>query len=234
MKYKRAPLITYICLLPILLALGVWQLNRAEEKRVSIRLQDQRQSAETFILSASLSNDANTLLFKPVQAMGHYDNNHQYLLDNQVNKGKVGYFVMTPFLLKNENKAVLVNRGWLPLGQKRSELPDIKVNTDEITLTGRVNHFPSVGIKLAGAEIPANRWPAVIQLVDANVLAKQLGYPLFSFQIELDKDAAYGFTREWHKPMAMTPEKHIGYAVQWFLLALTLTVLFVKYGFKKS
>jgi surfeit locus 1 family protein len=234
MKFKRVPLIAYLCLLPILLALGVWQLNRAEEKRGIISLKEQRQSTETLALSATTPDTPEALLYKPIQAIGHYDTNHQYLLDNQVNKGRAGYFVLTPFRLKNESKAVLVNRGWLPLGQNRSVLPDISVDTKEITITGRINRFPIVGLKLAGAELPTDSWPAVVQVIDTQVLTKQLGYPLWSFQIELDKEAANGFKREWQEPTSMTPEKHIAYAVQWFLLALTLTVLFIKYGFKRQ
>ncbi len=233
MKYRRTPLIAYLCLLPLLLSLGIWQLNRAEEKRVLTRLKEQRQSTETLVLSTTLPDTAEALLYKPIKALGHYDSGHQYLLDNQVSKGKAGYFVLTPFLLKNENKAVLVNRGWLPLGKNRGDLPEINVDTKEITVTGRINRFPSVGLMLAGAEIPSNTWPALVQVIDNKVLAKQLAYPLFDFQLELDKQSANSFTREWQTPHTMTPEKHIGYAVQWFLLALTLTVLFVKYGFKK-
>jgi surfeit locus 1 family protein len=233
MKYRRIPLITYLCLLPILLALGVWQLNRAEEKRILIKLKEQRQVTEVLSLSETLPEKTETLLYKPVRAVGSYDGIHQYLLDNQVNKGKVGYFVLTPFRLKNENKAVLVNRGWLPLGKNRTDLPEINVDTKEITITGRINRFPRVGLKLAGAEIPSNSWPAVVQVINNEILSKQLSYPLFDYQVELDKQAANGFTREWQMPQTMTPEKHVGYAVQWFLLALTLTVLFVKYGFKK-
>jgi surfeit locus 1 family protein len=233
MKFKRVPLIAYLCLLPILLALGVWQLNRAEEKRALISLKEQRQSTEALVLSATMPDTPKNFLYKKIQTIGHYDTNHQYLLDNQVSKGRAGYFVLTPFRLKNQNKAVLVNRGWLPLGKSRADLPDINVDSKEITVTGRINRFPIVGLKLAGAELPTDSWPALVQIVDTQVLSKQLAYPLWSFQIELDKEAANGFKREWHEPTSMTPEKHIAYAVQWFLLALTLTVLFVKYGFKK-
>lgn len=234
MKYKRAPLIVYLCLLPLLLTLGVWQLNRAEEKRALLKLQAQRQTSKVLELSASQPENLESSRYKPVRAIGHYDGNHQFLLDNQVNKGKPGYFVLTPFKLKENSKAVLVNRGWIPLGKSRTDLPDIRVEPDETTVSGRINRFPQVGLKLAGAEMPAKGWPAVVQVIDINVLSTQLGYPLFDFQIELDKTSAYGFTREWQTSAVMTPEKHTAYAVQWFLLALTLTVLFVKYGFNKE
>ncbi len=234
MNYKRAPLIAYLCLLPLLLTLGIWQLNRAEEKRALLKLQAQRQTSEVLELSAIQPENLESWRYKSVRAIGHYDGNHQFLLDNQVNNGRAGYFVLTPFKLKENSKAVLVNRGWIPLGKSRTDLPDIRVEPDETTVSGRINHFPQVGLKLAGAEIPAKGWPAVVQVIDIKVLSKQLDYPLFDFQIELDKTSAYGFTREWQQPTVMTPEKHTAYAVQWFLLALTLTVLFVKYGRNKE
>jgi surfeit locus 1 family protein len=41
-----------------------------------------------------------------------------------------------------------------------------------------------------------------------------------------------GYSRDWKKKSVMLPEKHIAYAVQWFGLAITLTVLFI--GFNKK
>jgi surfeit locus 1 family protein len=219
--------------LPVLLGLGVWQLNRAEEKRAILVLQGQRQAMEPLTLTAATPDSLEKLLYQKIQAVGQYDNKHQYLLDNQVNKGRAGYFVLTPFRLKEDNKAILVNRGWLPIGKSRLAMPDIGVDGEEITITGRINRFQRVGLKLAGAELPADNWPAVVQFIDIEKLSKRLTYPLFGFQLELDKQSANGFTREWQMPQAMTPEKHVAYAVQWFLLAITLTVLYIKYGFKK-
>ena len=127
MKCKRAPLIAYLCLLPLLLNLGVWQLNRADEKRALLQLQGRQQGAETLVLSSTPPDFSETLLYQPIKALGRYDSDRQFLLDNQVNKGKAGYFVLTPFRLREGNTAVLVNRGWIPLGKNRADLPDIRV-----------------------------------------------------------------------------------------------------------
>jgi len=234
MKVNKMPFLAYLCLLPILIALGIWQLNRAEEKRMLLALQSQHQITDALWLTGELPELSDSLLYKPVKAEGRYDDKHQFLLDNQINKGRAGYFIVTPFVLRNTDKAVLVNRGWLPLGGNRSNLPDIRVDNSETVVKGRINRFPSVGLKLAGAEIPSDNWPALVQVIDAKVLAKKLGYPLVDFQIELDKTADNGYAREWQEFLVMTPEKHIGYAVQWFLLAITLTILFIKYGIKKD
>lgn len=234
-KKISVPLIAYICLLPMLLALGIWQLNRAEEKREIIHLQMERElSTPLKLTEALINNRVDDLVYMPVEVSGHFDNVHQFLLDNQVVDGKVGYFVLTPLRLKNQNKAVLVNRGWLPLGKDRTQLPEIQLGEQEVSLHGIVNRFPRPGLVLAGAEIPGKNWPAMVQVVDSKVLATLLGYPLADFQIELNNSLPNGFKREWSHRQTMPPEKHLAYAGQWFLLALLLTLLFIKFGIKKG
>jgi surfeit locus 1 family protein len=234
MKFEKAPMLAYLCLLPLLIALGIWQLGRSEEKRVFLEKQEQGMaSSEILPLSIAIKDDANALRYKKVQATGHYDLAHQFLIDNQISAGKPGYFVLTPFVLQDEAKAVLVNRGWVPLNQDRSVLPDILLKNQQTTVSGRINVFPGVGIKLSGAEIPTEGWPSVLQVIDTQVLEKKLLYPLFSFQIELDKNLPEGFKREWQTTTIMLPEQHIAYAFQWFALAFTLTLLFIWYSCKR-
>ena len=224
----------YLCLLPVLLALGLWQLDRSEQKQAWLNLQKQAVATETLLLSAVMENSTETLRYRQVEVTGRYDVAHQFLIDNQISNGKAGYFVLTPLILTGETKAVLVNRGWIPLNSDRSILPDLQINQAQATITGRINDFPSVGIKLAGAEIPTASWPSVVQVVDSQVLAKKLGYSLFPFQVELAKELPDGFKREWHTTTIMPPEQHTAYAIQWFALALTLTILFIWHGFKHN
>ncbi|MFU8789026.1 MAG: SURF1 family protein [Methylobacter sp.] len=233
-KFKFIPTLIYIGLLPVLLALGAWQLDRSQQKRALLESQAQALTSEILPLSSITENDTETLRYRQAEASGHYDVAHQFLLDNQISEGKAGYFVLTPFILSRKAQAVLVNRGWIPLNPDRSILPDLQVSRTETRISGRLNNFPSVGIKLAGAEIPADGWPAVVQVVDSEVLAKKLGYPLFQFQLELAKELPDGFKRDWRTSTVMQPEQHIAYAFQWFALALTLTLLFIWYGFKNN
>jgi surfeit locus 1 family protein len=234
MKFETIPSLAYLCLLSLLLALGMWQLDRSEQKRELLELQEQAGSDETLHLTAGIENSLEDLRYRRVEVSGRYDVVRQFLIDNQISDGKVGYFVLTPMILAGETKAVLVNRGWVPLNRDRSVLPDLQINKAEVTISGRINHFPSVGIKLAGAEIPTAGWPSIVQVVDSNVLAEKLGYPLFQFQLELDKELPDGFKREWHTSTIMPPERHTAYAIQWFALALTLTLLFIWYSFKNN
>jgi len=234
-RFEKGPTLAYLCLLPLLLALGTWQLGRAAEKRAFLEQQEQASASSAIIeLSTAIEIDADAVRYKKVQAAGHYDQRHQFLIDNQINDGKAGYFVLTPFVLPGETKAVLINRGWIPLNKDRTILPDVHINEQHTVVTGRINRFPAVGIKLAGAEIPTDSWPSVVQVVDGQVLAKKLTYPLFPFQIELDKDSPEGYKRDWRASIIMLPEQHTAYAIQWFALALTLTILFFWFSCKKN
>lgn len=234
MKFKFIPTLVYLCLLPVLIALGMWQLDRSGQKRAFLDAQERALATEMLHLSAAIENNTEALRYRNAEVVGHYDVAHQFLIDNQISDGKPGYFVLTPFILAGQTKAVLVNRGWIPLSRDRSAVPDLQITKTEATITGRINNFPSVGIKLAGAEIPTEGWPSIVQVVDSNVLAKKLGYPLFQFQVELDKELPDGYKREWHTSTIMQPEQHTAYAIQWFALALTLTILFIWYSFKNN
>jgi len=231
---KSVPLIAYLCFLVLLLSLGNWQLTRSKEKALYISELNRNADLPKIPLTADLIETAKSLRFQAVEVTGHYDDQHQFLLDNQVRHGKVGYFVMTPFYLNGSTLSILVNRGWVPANQDRNQLPDITVHENQMTITGRINHFPGLGVKLKGAEIPTDTWPSVVQLIDSLVLAKKINRPLADFQIELQPESPDGYERSWHISVEITPEKHIAYAVQWFGLALTLTVLFVWYSLKKS
>lgn len=233
-RFSVVGLIVYLVLLTILCSLGSWQLRRAEQKERYLRQLEQGRSVEISHLNRLEEADLKTLEYRKVSVSGKYDDAHQFLIDNQVKNGKVGYFVMTPFFISGQDRAVLVNRGWIGMAKNRQELPDLRIGERNSTITGRVNHFPSVGLVLEGADVPSDTWPATVQVVDQRILAERLGYALLDFQIELDPTQKDGYSRVWQAVSIMPPEKHIAYAVQWFALALTLTVLFLWFSFKQN
>jgi surfeit locus 1 family protein len=234
-EFSILQIIILFALLSFLISLGVWQLNRAEEKKALLELEAGRQQGQILELTYTAEDDIEALRYREVEISGKYDFKHQFLIDNQVVEGKPGYFVMTPFILSGSTKAVLVNRGWVPLNLDRSVMPDVAFTTAAEVIKGRINNFPSVGYKLPGAEIPTEGWPSIVQLVDTFVLEKKLGYPLFGFQVQLNADEANGYTRKWKTTGAiMTPERHVAYALQWFGLAVTLVILMIWLSIKKA
>ncbi|MGB4497320.1 MAG: SURF1 family protein [Methylococcaceae bacterium] len=227
-------LFAYLAFFILFLSLGVWQISRANQKQDFLNTEAKRLT-ETVKLTSETSENVETLRYKQATISGHYDTTKQFLLDNQINAGKAGYFVFTPFKLANSTKAILVNRGWIPLIEPRATLPNVEFSaSNETNLNGRINTFPSVGMKLDGANQPTKTNPAVVGLIDSKILATDLGYELFDFQLELDANSPNGFKREWAMAKIMQPEQHLGYALQWFGLAFALTVIFIKFGLRKT
>ena len=123
--------------------------------------------------------------------------------------------------------SVLVNRGWVPASGDRRRLPDVDVSDLPRLLTGRIDRLPRPALRLAAdAAVSAAPWPRRLLFPTVAEISTQTGYALRDFQLLLNPDEPDGFLREW-KPALMEPEKHLGYAIQWFGLAATVVVVFV-------
>lgn len=232
MNIKLKWVFAYLGLFALFLSLGAWQIHRANEKQDFLNIEAGRVN-ESLQLTVETPDDLTALRYMQANVIGYYDTSKQFLLDNQIDTGKAGYFVFTPFKLKGSNKAILVNRGWIALVEPRTALPNVAFQAEsEAMLTGRINTFPSIGLKLEGANQPSKTNPAVVGIIDAPVLTTQLGYDLFNFQLELAPNSPNGFKREWSTAKIMLPQQHLAYALQWFGLAFVLTVIFIKFGLR--
>jgi len=226
-----APSLLVVALLPALLWLAAWQLGRADEKRHLINLQAQQMLAAPVQLDSRV-HDLEPLRYRRVWIDGEYDSEHQFLLDNQVVNGKAGFHVMTPFHIQGTSMSILVNRGWLAGSADRKTLPDVTLMDKSHRLSGMISGFSGVGYELSGAEVPSSGWPAVVQLIKTKTLVKRLGYPLLPYQLWLDESFSEGYHRDWKIRRYMTPEKHMGYALQWLSLALLVLVFYLWRSFK--
>jgi surfeit locus 1 family protein len=151
-----------------------------------------------------------------------------------VEDGRAGYRVLTPLALA-DGQAVIVDRGWVPKAfGADAVLPDVRVDNRPRTITGRLDRLPRPGIALATTpEDKDAGWPRVVQFPSADELSAALGMDLVNGVVLLDADAPDGFVRNW-RPSDFGPERHLGYAVQWFALAGTLVVAYLAWSFRRS
>ena len=166
--------------------------------------------------------------YQHIEASGHYDQARQILIDNMVNADRAGYFVITPFALTGGGW-VLVNRGWVPLGASRADRPAIAVAGDTRRVRGRADNLPSPGIQLGTKGRLAPPYPVVAAFPTHAELSQLLGESSWTKATDLvllDPAESDGYVRSWAPP-GFPPLRHIGYAVQWFALALTLLVIYV-------
>jgi surfeit locus 1 family protein len=205
--------------------LGAWQLERAGVKR---GLEADFAGSGPALEWQRLPADAPR--YQGVSVRGRYDPNHQFLLDNRSHDSVAGVEVLTPLILE-DGSTVIVNRGWLPFGATRQDLPVITVDGESRTVVGRIDDLPRPGIWLQGP--PATGWPRLVHYPRMEELEAALGRALATRQVLLDPAVPDGYVRAWAVP-GTAPDRHLGYAVQWFAFAaLAIAICFVL-SFRKS
>lgn len=220
-----------VVLIALLVSLGRWQLHRAAEKRVLF---------DSFAAGSGATRPVDLKTpklprYSQIEATGHYDDTRQILIDNMVNAERAGYFVITPFALQGGGW-VLVNRGWIPLGRSRADRPAVPVATGARVIRGRADNLPSPGIRMGVPAALEPPFPVVASFPTQSDIAQLLKEPRWTSatdSILLDPAQPDGYVRNWAPP-GFPPMRHVGYAVQWFGLALALAVIYVVTNFRRT
>ena len=212
-----------IFLFPVLLRLGFWQLDRASEKR-DLESRWLEQQAQPVLDVFKLNEKSDKEAFRRVRVTGRFLLEKYWLQENQVNNGSLGYQVVMLFKTQS-NQYLAVDRGWVSGSPLRDFIPEINTPEKEISLSGMLV-IPSDSKLIRESEISVKRWPHKILEIDLDVMASQYGKRIFHKLLRLDADSQGALVVNW-KPINMAPEKHLGYAFQWFALSFALVVLYV-------
>ena len=216
---------------PLLLRLGFWQLDRAEEKRAIQRQYSAQMAAvptsveELFrVLEAG---DPQSLLFRRVQLNGRYLPEYTALLDNRIEQGRAGYHVYSA-LLVDDKYLVWINRGWVAGANDRS-LPMISTPSESLDLLATVYISPGESLVLADDEWRSG-WPVRVQRADIQRLNDRLrahrSEQTLPLELRIEQAMPGGLYVDWQL-VSTNPEKHTGYAVQWFAMALALVAFWI-------
>ena len=226
------PTIVFLLVFPVLLSLGFWQLDRADQKEDLIAQFKQQNERGPMRIEKNIKLDEK-LNYRKATVEGKYNLNKQIFIDNKIHLGKTGVYVMTPFKLKNSEYSILVNRGWVPMAIDRLTLPKITTPSDALTLLGKLKIINKKTFTL-GDQFQSNQgWPALMQWVNISEVEKLSSLKLLPYVFLLDQKDKSGFVRNW-KPVVMLPEKSISYAVQWFSLALALAIIYIVVNLKSE
>ena len=226
------PTIATLAILPMLVWLGNWQLERAAWKQglVDSATETADHAPQPLL---DVIDAGGELAFRPVFFDGRYDLEHQLLLDNRIHNGRAGYHALTPAMLAGHDRAVLVNRGWLPMGTTRAQLPPLPGPGQTLLVAGTLARLPEKVFLLDDAEEANAGWPQVIQHVDFDDVSRRLGYSVLPVIVQLDTGDPHGFVREWKPVYGIPSDKHRAYAMQWFTLALVLLLIYIGVNTKR-
>ncbi|MEG5265016.1 SURF1 family protein [Pseudomonas sp. JDS28PS106] len=222
------PTVVVLLLLPTLISLGFWQLSRGEEKREILRDYAERRAATP--VSAAQMLYAPEPAWRRVRLLGRFDADHSLLLDNAIRDGKAGVELLQPFLDHASGLWLLVNRGWLPWPDRRSP-PTFETPDRPLELSAWVYDVPGKVFQLR-PDTPSSSWPKLVTSIEPEKLWLELGREGFPHALRLEAGPAANRV-DW-PIVAMMPEKHSAYAVQWFSLALALLVLYGYLGWHQG
>lgn len=220
------PTVTAIPMLLLLLALGIWQIQRLHWKEGLIAARSAALAAPTVLLPHDLAT-ARHMEYRHVRAEGEFLHDHEFLLGATDKAGTTGYQVITPLRL-DDGAIVLVNRGWIDASLKdpaKRAAGEVKGRVAvegllRLPLHGRPNWF-----------VPDNRCDINYWFwVDVPAMAKCGGLAgVLPFYVDAGPAPNPG---GWPKGGVTRTElrnEHLQYAITWFTLAVALVVVYVLY-----
>ena len=250
-QFKPSYLVSSLFFVIILVftGLGTWQLSLANKKQALQKIVDQRSILEPLSLNMPFEE---LTPYQMVQATGQYRAKDSILLDNiehQYKPGyfKLGYYLLTPFEITASRAIILVNRGWLPQGKTREDLPKFKTPEGLITLEGHLSHYaPKPDLKGKAAS-PLSSTPPLWHFMDQDFFSQINGYSILPLQLKLktggqtstfhstsipNVDIETALIQSWPNYDAKT-SKHKEHSIQWFLFALFTLIAYLGFSFKK-
>jgi surfeit locus 1 family protein len=211
----------------ILVGLGSWQVVRLGWKTELIAERTARLEAPPIALPTE-DADLAAVMWAPVRLTGRFLHDKELLLAARSQRGNVGSHVLTPFV-RDEGPVVLVNRGWVPDDRRApSARPEAQID-GPVTVVGLVT--PGAG---RNAFTPDNDPATKFWLsVDYAAMGTAVGRDLQPVVIDADATPNPGGFPIGGQTRLDIPNDHLQYAITWYLLALTLVVVYVAWNRKR-
>ena len=210
--------------LPLVVSLGLWQLDRAAQKA-------QMREGYLASLAALPMSSIHAKLDQPftrLRLQGRY-REEAYLVDNQVSDGQVGYWVIQGFDTA-EGQRVLVNRGFIAAPSDRAVLPTLSTPSDAVSVIGISWPFTGL-VPLLEEDAWSDEWPKRVQRLNVARMGDVLGAVPVEIRLEPGQP---GVLKAAPFAARMKEATHLGYAATWFGLGFALVVLFVWFGLKNG
>ncbi len=223
-----------IVVIVLFVNLGLWQSRRAVEKQGMLDAAQAVLTERRPLPLSAAADPARARDYDWTQGMGGFVDAPAVLLDNQQHDGRVGVRVYRLFAADGGTR-LLADLGWLPLpGDRR--MPAVPRPEGRMVVRGLLVRPPSPGLVGADVEKTDDGDALLVTRLDAQALPSALGLDALPARVlRLDPQLDIGYRRDLELlPNTLPPEKHRGYAVQWFALALAVLVTALVLTFRKK
>jgi len=209
---------------------GLWQLRRLGHKREINAVIDARAHLPPEPLAGALAPGGEVRDYLEVAVTGAFDPDHEVLLRGRSQGGRPGFNLLTPVVLDDASgpwagHAILVERGWVPYDHDTVPVTAALPPAGAVTVVGEL-HAPQVPPTGPLAAIAAHDPPdgPLVQsfYVDVARLVPQMPYPLVPAYVVMRAETPpnAGELPEPLPPLVTDEGPHLGYAIQWFGMAL--------------
>ncbi|HCB00994.1 MAG TPA: hypothetical protein DEP19_01305 [Anaerolineae bacterium] len=209
----------------VCIRLGIWQLDRLEQRRAFNSQVESMRAEEPLNLNDEIPNNIETMEWRKVIVTGEYDFENQVALRNQVQDNQYGYHLITP--LRFNGTSVLVNRGWIPVDADWRTFDEV----GEVTVQGLIRlgqGKPAIGGVADALPIDGSMLE-VWNNLDVQKMSTQFSYPILKIFIQPNVDENDTTPPIPYQPtVELTEGPHFQYALQWFAFAV---ILFFGYPF---
>jgi surfeit locus 1 family protein len=215
----------------VLINLGFWQLRRLEQRRTLNEAILEGLNAPVIVLTGEVV-DSEAVHYHRVSAVGIFDNDESIVIRNRPFQGRPGVRLVVPLKIEGNDRAVLVDRGWIPLDESTQDRRRIYDENGTVTVEG-------IAYK---AQTRPDRWliptdptpgPGETRLdewfrVDIERIQAQLPYSLLPIFIKEspDEKAAPDMPPLREEDIELSEGSHLSYALQWFSFALILVIVY--------
>jgi cytochrome oxidase assembly protein ShyY1 len=207
----------------VLVKLGFWQLDRAEQKQQMQRLQQQRKAAIAQPIESLATADIKTLNYQKVHLTGIYLNDKSIYISNKFHQGKPGFEVITAFKLKSNHQIVLLSRGWVALPFQQKKMPKIDIISGEQQLIGTI-HLSRKNSFFLTENAKGKNWPVQLHHFQMNTITELFQTPVIPYVVRLEADKPGSLLSFW-PTLALNVSNSIAYAIQWFMMAFALFIV---------
>jgi surfeit locus 1 family protein len=210
--------------LAILIALGIWQLERRAEKHALLNQIAQRTNAPPAPIEILLASGAYAA-HRPATARGTFDHAAEvfvYAPRSDESPARQGFRVVTPFRL-DTGGLILVDRGWIASDHKAAESRKLGQTEGETQIAGVLRPSASPGTFTPAPDLKAR----VFYQRDSAAIAKALGLSLSS-PIVLEATTHVVGGPEPMPTLLNIPDNHLQYALTWFSLGIVLIAVYLR------
>lgn len=217
----------------VMIRLGLWQLERLEQRRAfNARVSAQLAQSPFMLTADTLTNDLTGMEYRAVVVTGEYDHSQEVVLRNQVWDYRPGFHILTPLVIAGTDQAVLVNRGWIPVEDGTPESWSKYAEPGVVQVRGMIRASRSQPDFGGVADPPPVAGETLHAWNNVNVarIDQQVSYPLLPIYIQQAPDPAWNRLPYRDLPtLELSEGSHLGYAIQWFLFAVILALGYPMY-----